>query len=464
MLFDLYEEKAAGAQMSFQNGDLATTLPLTAFADDTNLLGNDDRQILSVHQLVNQTQRAFQLWDKLLHTTGHLMELGKCACYLSVWDFQEDGYAFTIPPDTLNIEITVKDVNGDTQLIRQLPSKASQKLLGVMRNPIGNQQDEVSRLQKKSNQMAMSMNSKSLTHTDAILAYEAFYLPAMRYSLAITLINQLDFEKIQGQATSAFLTSMGFNRNMPRQVVYAPKIYQGLGLRHLYNLQGCDSIRLLLQEINSKDSTTSSMLHAVLETIQLESGIGKPILKDTRPLDYLEWGWIPQIRDFLEHIDGKIMGATKTPPTYRQNDQYIMDSDILQTTTYKERMLIHRCRIFLQVKVLSDISDAMGERILSEWTWKNHRTQQRDGPSKKTQGSKHGRFGRNSSNVLIPTQMENCRMHLAIGREQMSRGVTTITATRRTHYYSPAVQMVAGERIPVGAQAGDACSSRRNLR
>jgi hypothetical protein len=104
MLFDLYEEEAAGAQMSFQNGKLATTLPLTAFADDTNLLGNDDRQILTVHQLVNQTQRAFQLWDKLLHATGHFMELGKCACYLSVWDFQEDGYAFTIPPDSLNID------------------------------------------------------------------------------------------------------------------------------------------------------------------------------------------------------------------------------------------------------------------------------------------------------------------------------------------------------------------------
>jgi hypothetical protein len=109
------------------------------------------------------------------------------------------------------------------------------------------------------------------------------------------------------------------------------------------------------------------MVHAVLETIQLKSGIRKPILEDTRPLDYLEWGWIPQIRDFLEHIDGKIMGATTPSPTYRQNDRYIMDSDFLQMMTYKEQMLIHRCRIFLQVEVLSDISDVMGECILSEW-------------------------------------------------------------------------------------------------
>jgi hypothetical protein len=69
-----------------------------------------------------------------------------------------------------------------------------------------------------------------------------------------------------------------------------------------------------------KDSTTGMMLKAVLETIQMESGIGKPILEDTKPLDYIEWGWIPQIQDFLHHIDAKIMGATQTPLTYRQHD------------------------------------------------------------------------------------------------------------------------------------------------
>jgi hypothetical protein len=72
------------------------------------------------------------------------MELGKCACYLSIWDFQEDGYAYTIPPEELNIEIRVQDVNGANQVIPQLPSDTSQKILGVMKNPIGNQQDEVS--------------------------------------------------------------------------------------------------------------------------------------------------------------------------------------------------------------------------------------------------------------------------------------------------------------------------------
>jgi hypothetical protein len=35
--------------------------------------------------------------------------------------------------------------------------------------------------------------------------------------------------------------------------------------------------------------------------------------------------------------------------------------------SYKESMLIHRCSIFLQVEVLSGISDAMEECILDSW-------------------------------------------------------------------------------------------------
>jgi hypothetical protein len=367
LLFDIYESSVPGAQMTLQNGEIATKLPLTAFADDTNLIGNDDDNNLSVTQLVEQTKQAFQVWDKLLHATGHFMELGKCSCYLSVWDFQEDGYAYTVPPSELNIDIEVQDANGNKQTIQQLPTDESQKMLGVMRNPMGNQQDEVARLKRKSDSIATKINSYMITQADAFLAYEALYVPALRYSLSITSINQMDFENIQSAATTSFLAAMGYNRNMPRAIAHAPKIYQGLGLRHLYDLQGCDGTRLLLQELNMKDSSTSRMLQAVLESIQLEAGIGRPILEDTRSLDYIEWGWIPSIRDFLQHIDAKITGATPTPLTYREHDQYIMDSSELQTATYKEKMLIHRCRIFLQVEVLSDISDAAGESIPEVW-------------------------------------------------------------------------------------------------
>jgi hypothetical protein len=42
---------------------------------------------------------------------------------------------------------------------------------------------------------------------EAKMAYKSFYIPALRYSLSITSINQLDFEKIQAKATSTILAA-----------------------------------------------------------------------------------------------------------------------------------------------------------------------------------------------------------------------------------------------------------------
>jgi hypothetical protein len=343
-------------------------------------------QTNSVKELVIKAQDGFTTWNDLLYATGHFMERAKCSCYLSVWDFQEDGYAFTIPPTELQKEIMVKDIHGHMQKIPQLASDKSQKLLGVMKNPIGNQQDEIERLREKSNNMAIRINTGVMSTVQAKMAYDSFYLPAIRYSLSITSINQIDFESIQSSASLAILAALGYNRHMPREVVYGTSKYQGLGLQHLYDVQGIDSTRLLLQELNHH-GPTKHMLQNLLEVIQMESGIGNPILEDNRPLIYIEWGWIPSIRDFLLHIDSQIINATNRPVLYRQHDRYLMDASILPQLTRKEQILINRCRLFLQVERLSDISSADGTIILDEWKQANEYTSSRSTKSWPLQGN-----------------------------------------------------------------------------
>jgi hypothetical protein len=88
---------------------------------------------------------------------------------------------------------------------------------------------------------------------------------------------------------------------------------------------------------------------------------------------------------------------------------YIMDSPCISTMTYKESMLIHRCRIFLQVEVLSDISDATGEFILDSWRnpidMKPSFSTQKNGLNKWTQDVKPGKFGINSWHGLFSLQL-----------------------------------------------------------
>jgi hypothetical protein len=154
MLFDLYADSNNGTDMSTRAGKHGVFFPMAAFADDTNLLGNDDTREQTIDRLIELSEESFTTWNELLHATGHFMELEKCACYLSIWAFQKDGYAYTLSPEEISKSIIVNDLNGETKEIQKLATDTSQKLLGVMRNPIGNQQDEIRRLQTKSDNIA----------------------------------------------------------------------------------------------------------------------------------------------------------------------------------------------------------------------------------------------------------------------------------------------------------------------
>jgi hypothetical protein len=67
MLFDIYKSRMQGAEMSLQTGERLVKFPLAAFADDTNLLGNND------HRLVQ-----FQVTKVILH------EVYDCFCHSTI--------------------------------------------------------------------------------------------------------------------------------------------------------------------------------------------------------------------------------------------------------------------------------------------------------------------------------------------------------------------------------------------
>jgi hypothetical protein len=53
--------------MANPDDTLSISLPLTAFADDTNLLGNDHSQTKSIDELIRDAQNCFTTWNELLH-------------------------------------------------------------------------------------------------------------------------------------------------------------------------------------------------------------------------------------------------------------------------------------------------------------------------------------------------------------------------------------------------------------
>jgi hypothetical protein len=80
MLFQINQEMEEGATMSNRSGESKIKIHLAAFADDTNLLGNNNSGRKSRIDMIKEVKQAFTTWDGLLHATGHSMELSKFSC------------------------------------------------------------------------------------------------------------------------------------------------------------------------------------------------------------------------------------------------------------------------------------------------------------------------------------------------------------------------------------------------
>jgi hypothetical protein len=72
-------------------------------------------------------------------------------------------------------------------------------------------------------------------------------------------------------------------------------------------------------------------------------------------------------------MDAQIINVTSGLPLYRENDSLIMDSPTIKELSRKEQILVNRCRIFLQIENTSDITNAEGKKILSQYI-SNHPT------------------------------------------------------------------------------------------
>jgi hypothetical protein len=233
VLISLFHQEAKGAKITHPVNKVQTSIAMTAFADDRTIHGNNTSDQTSPIDLAKDVQLDLTCWNEYLHAAGHFLELSKCACYLVAWGFDADGRPYAIPKDELGVDIKIRQRDDSIMTIPQLSIEDGQKSLGVMKCPSGSQAPEINRLRDKCDGIARRVAFGSLSRIEARLAYETSYIPAMRYSLMTTAIHQLDMEKIQQKATAAFLSKMGFNRNMPREVVFGHKLHQGLGIRHL---------------------------------------------------------------------------------------------------------------------------------------------------------------------------------------------------------------------------------------
>jgi len=130
--------------------------------------------------------------------------------------------------------------------------------------------------------------------------YRSVYLSSMGYSLPVTTFKEKELSKIQGAPVQALLSGMGYNRNMPKKVVFGPTRYGGIGIRYLYIKQVSQQAQHFIRNMRHQGILGNNMW-VTYQWFQVTTGTDYPVLEypDTLKLPHAEGDWFIALQDFL---------------------------------------------------------------------------------------------------------------------------------------------------------------------
>ena len=370
ILFDCHNQKSYGAHYQSPDGTIQFKTSMTGFVDDTKGQVNDlmEPHPMPLQELIAHMQADAQLRGDLLHVTGGALEIPKCNYYVMNWKFQSSG----IPELDADVNTLLHLENGDRTSSVTLTNDAivvAHKTLGTWKSAARDQTRQVAELQIKCNEYSRTIMASPLTRVDNWTAYYAIYLPRLTFVLPTSYIPASTLKRIEQRAVGATLCKGGFVSTFPRKVAFGPNKYGGNDMRPLDIEQLVQQTQTILKHLRSQGEN-NDMLRITLSWAQTATGMSFPLLAEpTNSVPHLECEWLQSIRAGLGGINGHIaMVQSYTLTQRRVNDKHIMD-EVCASNHYTTNQVrrINACRVYLQVTLLSDITQPNGKLIIPKY-------------------------------------------------------------------------------------------------
>jgi len=172
-------------------------------------------------------------------------------------------------------------------------------------------------------------------------------------------------EQILRPALYQLLPAIGINRHFPRKMVYGHKSQYGLGIPHLYDLQGFQHLSALMKFTSLKNPTGDLLQHSY-EALQVELGIPGEIFKDHDPHIWNSIttpSWLSQTWSYAHEQDIDI--HTGIPPLQSQceNDVFLMVALVKVGYRGEKLRLLNGCRLWLKMVMLSYMTNGDGTEL-----------------------------------------------------------------------------------------------------
>ena len=334
-----------------------------SFVDDTDLIQSARHSTETELEVASEMQRALNTWEGALRATGGAIVPSKSFWYLigfqwteGTWQYKDEHEA----PATLS----VKDCDGNVVQLERLPPHTARRTLGVRLAPDGNNKEEIQHLRLIAEKWNAHIRAGHLQRHEAWYALTATVMRTIEYPLLALTLSARDCSYIMAPILSRGLPACGICRNFPRDVTYAPSKFQGIGLKNIFITMGLLRIDAIVHE-GQASSITGCLIRTSIEAAKLEVGLGSTLFQS----NFQQFGklatdcWIVHSWKFMHDFSIDLIEGTPALPLRRIGDRYLTSSFYSHSFKGRELLRLNRCRLFLQVTTLADISAADGKFI-----------------------------------------------------------------------------------------------------
>ncbi len=126
------------------------------------------------------------------------------------------------------------------------------RYLGVYITGDRNTKPMEANLWEKATRYTSAFQKTPMTHREAGVLYRSCFIPAITYPFPATWLPDLFFEKMHRLSTSTILNKMGFHRNLPRCMVFAPRSRGGVGMQNFQHEMETQQLMILLRHLRAK--------------------------------------------------------------------------------------------------------------------------------------------------------------------------------------------------------------------
>ena len=338
-----------------------------AFVDDTDLVCFDQSNINLAEEIMENMQQGIDRWEGGLKLTGGAIVPEKSWIYPIDFGFDLTGKWFYKTAINIPQMFTVKDHNDTRCQLDKLDSSAGKETLGVTLAPDGNNDQAIDQLHDKAKKWSDYITTGHLKATEARLALDSTIMRTLCYPLPALTLSHKECNRIMKPVLDASLAKTHVCRNFPHSVIYGPKSEKGLGITNLFLSQGLSHISYIQQYLADPDNITGSFLRNSIEALKVEIGVGLNLFT----LNYERYKhiatdcWIKDVWKFSSKYDINLQEClTANVKLRRRKDKFIM-THITGLHCYGASEIAHinRCRLYLQVTTLADITTACGKQF-----------------------------------------------------------------------------------------------------